>query len=723
MLSCYSVEIETLSKKRVNADLADQALAVIRHKLPSSVKKRHELLKLSTSVFLRCVQDKKYDASFGMLRFIFFTGLENPLSEARKQGVFRASKLGFNSKLIKELLLELFNSKALSEDDLHYVRSVVGLLKVAPDVLDLKRKIIAAIKSRRYFLKTVLSVAETKFSDLLLHFDERPERPYVDILYHNNKESILTAASYLVQVYREITPSLMIQESNGIDENISHLFYDHLFEAAFAITTYLEAEVKVDFYDYEVGVDEARKIISVDNPDFETAKSCGYTKTDLRTSAQTRAYSRIATSKSYTALLEEFWASDSMESESVVYAIQQEPVERIVLKAIFSGYGHAANIFSHDYPFKEEQMQMLALMDENYNPDVFDAKIYKSFTCFDLFKLQRFFGFVAFIYKKASEKLHFDGHSNAELIRKRSHLPVFDKEQLIQIFQNTTGKPHSECEGLIERLTNDKVVSGEVIDLQYKPIFKVEHRCLVMPTVFSYSNLCRSLAISGNVHFSVFGKHDYMVKIVSDTLHEQGFKVEHDFQFGDDEADIAAVLGEDLFLFECKNPYHPVNDFELRNTYAHLVKGFSQLEKFKERFKDRQVLDQFLRNLKVDPRSIKRVHYGVINANRALSGLVENGVRVFHANEFIRFVSLGTVASGDSEYTCWKSERFSVSDLIAYMNGEVVSGDLVSCKSLLPFWTSYRNYKMFFCTFQYDLSEISALHKDRYRYIGPALVE
>ncbi len=723
MLTEYADEIQILSRKHVDVDLANQAIAKIVDKLPGSAKKRYELLRIATSDLLRNIGDKKYDASFGVFRFVFFTGLENPLAEARKQGVFRASKSNFNTKLIRELLLELFSSQALSDEELHYVQSVHGLLRVAPDVLDFKNKIIAAIKVRRYFLKTVLSIAEMKYSDLLLYFDERLEKPYIDVLYNNNKESILTAASYLVQVCREVTPDLKLKDSNGIDESTNHTLYDDLFKAAFAITTYLEAEIKVDFFDYEVGVDEARKRISVDRQDFEVAKSCGYTKTDLRLFAQARIYSKIATSKSYSSLLEEFWDSDSLEEESVVYAIKKNPQERIVLKAILAAYGHEANIFSHDTPFREEQMQMLALMDESYNPDVFETKIFKDFTCIDLFKLQRFFGFVAFVYKKASEKLKADGDPNAEIIRRRSHLPVFDRAQLVEIFQSITGKSQPDCEGLLERLTNGRVVSDEVIDLQYRPILAIEHRCLVMPTVFAYSNLWRSLAISESVHFSVFGKHDHMVKSVSDVLIEQGFRVECDFIFGEDEVDIAAVLGEHLFLFECKNPYHPVNDFELRNTYAHIVKGFSQLEKFRNRFEDRLVRDQFLRNMKIEPKSITKVHYGVINANRALSGLSKNGVRVIHANEFMRFVSTGTISSGDSEYACWQSDKFSVNDMISYVSGEILSDDMVSCKAPMPYWTIFRNYKMFFCTFQYDLNEMNLLHKRKYRYLGPALVE
>lgn len=722
MLNTFATEIEVLSKKRVEVDLANQAILKIRQKLPKSTKKRHELLKQAVSSLLDSIKHKNYNLSFGTFRFIFFTDFTTPLSEVRKQGIFRASKTNFNPKLIKELLSEIYASETLSNEEQNYIRSINGLLLAAADIHDLKKKIITAAISRRYFLKTVLAIAESKFSDLLTHFDDRSEQPYIDILFHNNKESILTAASYLVQVYRESNPHLKLPDINNLDETIDHKFYLELFEAAFAITNYLEAEIKIDFYDYVASVNTTKKCISIDNAEFETAKSYGYVKTDLRIMSQIRTNEKFSTSKSYHQLLEEIWEKDTHEEESILYAIKHEPVERIILPLPLKEYGDKVNIFSHNYPFKEEQMQILTLANENYNSNFLETKIYNNFTIFDLFKIQRLFCFVGFIYKKAYEKLKNTGHPDPEKIRKRSILPVFDKETLLAFLHNTTGKPLSDCEVLLTKLANGEPKKEEVIDLQYNPIFSIDNRYLVMPTVLAYSSLWRSLAVSENVHFSVLGEHDHMVESVAKSLLNQGFKVQQDFDFGEDEIDIAAVLGEHLFLFECKNPYHPVNDFELRNTYAHLTKGFSQLEKLKNRFQTPQVLDQFLRNLKIEPRSVKHIHYGVINANRVLSGFTKDGIRVFHANELINFLTSGKIISAGHEYSCWKTDSFELSDFISYINGEILVDDMVSHKTPMPYWFSFRNYKILFRTFQYDLEKTNTLQKNKYRYIGPAYI-
>lgn len=718
MLNAYRVEINALSRVVLDENHIKLVIEKVKSKLPSSMKSCHKLLRLAVSSLLDRIKSKDYNASFGMLRFVFYAGFEDPLSEARKQGVFRVSKVEFDPSLIKDLLEELSGCENLSSEELQYVRSVIQLLVVAPEIRNFREEITKAVSTRSYFLKTVLSIAEAKYSDLLEFFDERLEKPYVDILFYNNKESFLTAASYLVQVYQEVAPPLRLQDSNDIDESINHDFYLNLFLIAFVVTLYLEVEIKVDVYGYEISVDTIGKKINVDNVDFETAKSYGYTKTDLRVFSQVLNFSQHVTSKSYIDLLEEFWDKDSKNEQSILYELRPQPVERIVLKQILTEYGHEVNIFSHDYLFKEEEIQMFFLMNENYNSDIFKIKIYKNFTCLDLFKLQRFFKYVAFVYKKSYEKLRNNRHENSELIRKRSILPVFDKGDLVEIFQNTTGKSSLECESLLDKLTNENSVTGEIVDLQYKPILTIENRYLIMPTVFAYSSLSRSLAISENVHFSVSGKNDHMIKRVLKALRDKGFKAQSDFHFGKDEVDVTAVHGEHLFLFECKNPYHPVNDFELRNTYAHLEKGFAQIENFKNRFRDRQVLNQFLLKLKIDPKKIKKIYYGVINANRALSGLTRNGIRVFHANELISFISSGEIISAGDRYSCWRANSFDVSDLVAYMEGKVLTGDMEACKEPMPLCLSLGNYSMCFSTFQYNLAELNLLHKTKYRYIG-----
>lgn len=714
----YINEIHTLSNKEANNLKNESTLEKIKKDLPKSNKKKKELLEFSVESLTYKIKEKDYNSARGILRFIFFTNFKDPMNEVRKQGCFRSSKSDFHTGLISELISELLASNVLSAQDLKYLNNITSLLMLASDMRDIKRKITVAAKSRRYFLKTILSIAENNFNDLFYGASDFEEPHTNNDTYKNSKESILSAISYVVQIHRETVGNIKIQDSNGIDENTSTDYYQDIINSAFGIVQFLESEIKVDCFSYDATCDHTKTKILVENFSFEQAKTNGYIKTYLRQQSHAQKYSKIHNLKSYFDFLEEFWAEDSKQNESIIYSIINPPNQRIVLKAPLLNYGHKANLFSQDVQFKEEVIQLTFLANESYTTEILTKEICANFTVFDILKIQRLFGFVSFIYRKAYEKLKNNLDPKADEIRNRSVLPVFDKEVLISFFESITGKQKADCEILISKLINDDFSAGKFLDLQYTPILSFAHRYIVLPTIFAHSNIIRSIALRENMHLSVFDNRDFMIESVIASLLNRGFTAEQDVDFGQDEIDIAAVHGEHLFLFECKNPYHPVNDFELRNTFSHITKGFSQLEKFKERFKDSNSLKQFLTKIKADHKKITEVHYGIINANRALAGLEKNGIKVLHANELISFIDTGIITSGESILHCWSGDFFEPKDLVAFMAGKTLTDDLVHQKSELYVSLQFRIRSLCLRTFEYNLSEVAIAQAKKYRKIG-----
>lgn len=660
------------------------------------------------------IKRRRNGASYGLLRLVFFSGLESPMSEIKKQGVFRASKVGFDSGLIRGLVLELLNCGELSQEDLSYLKNINNLLLLAPEVLYKKNQILNEARSRKFFFKSMLAFGEIKFNELAEgQGDDVGE--FIDRIFFKNKETLISAISYVVQLFRESIGCVALVDSNEIDGTLGQEYYFSLLEKAFAIQNYLEVEVGLDFFGHDVLVGSSGNDFYIHNEIFETAKSHGYTKTYLRAQSQVNIYSERIDSSSFVEFLNEFWLRDSQENHSLLYELKLEPAERVVLTNVAGLLSYGVNFFGQDRIFHEEQIQLMTLADENYNEDILKINICGSLNCFDILKIQRFFKYLSFIYRKACEKIADSGNAGAETIRKRSVLPVMDKDDLIKIFHTITKKNSSDCEVLVDKLTNATIAPDEVIDLQYKPMVKIGHRYLMIPSLFAYSNIVRSLAKDARVHLSAFDGKDYMIDSLCSSLIQKGLFVKRDFQFGDDEVDVVAIFGEDLFLFECKNPCHPVNDFELRNTYAHLEKGFDQIEKFKRRFENNLVLRQFLKNLGIANKNIKKVHYGIVNANRALTGLERGGVRVIHANELVSFVSSGLITSLGQKLHTWASEEFSVEDLISYIQGNVLSNDLIRHKSPVSFSIRLENKAVHFNTFEYDLTSTHEFQLKAYR--------
>jgi hypothetical protein len=716
MLRNFESELDILSNKKIDKFSIEQTISQINKKIPNGKAIKSKLLDAAVVALKNAIKERNYEKSYGLLRFSLFADFINPMATLKNEGIFRSSKYNFDAKLISELSRYLIRCPFVSNADATYLSNVNGLLLLAPDLSNRKKKIICAATSRRYFLKSLLAITEEKFKNLL---NEPPAKNIIieDHIFNKNKESIVTGASYAMQVYREVRPELSLLEGSELDESDNENYYLDIIRDAFTITKFLEMEIQVDYFGHKTTYIENSKIklINIINDDFELAKAHGYTKALLRAEAELYRDRKNLKESNYLSFLEHIWKTDSDRSQSRLYELRAIPKNRIVLKTTIFSYGHALNIFGSNELFSNEALQLKQFMQENYRPDVINIKLYDEFQIIDIVKLQRLFYYIGFIYDQAYKKISSEGHPDLTNIRKRSLLPLIDAAALVDIFSQISGKSKEKCEGLIGQLSYAKQTEGEFIDLQYKPFIKIDGSYLILPTIFAASDLVRSLAISKKVHLSVVEKHDPMIMTVTEVLRKKGFFVKSDFQFGKDEADIIAQKGENLFIFECKNPYHPVNDFELRNTYAHLCKGFDQLENFKNRLSDPHTLRQLLKNLGLENVNVKHTQFAIINANRALTGLMINEIQVVHANELINFISTGTITTGEIVLSCWKSKKFSSEDLSNYLSGKVLSRDLYENSLDVATGFFFRARTVAFKLYSFDVDKTSKIQAKKYR--------
>lgn len=715
MLQKYWCDIKALSAKHINNTHIQKAIDIINKKLPISNKEKTKLLEHSISTLIIEINNVNYTTSFGLMRFIFFASFENVFNTVKTLGLFRASKYQYKVKLLKELLGDISSRRVLSDEDSNYLRNINGILALSPEIYSIKTKVIAFIKSRPYFFKTALALAELKFNEIT-YSPFQKDNDVLDQIYFNNKESILESVSYALTVYREVKKSNS-ENTDHIDENINKSVYYDIFYYCFQIQQYNESEIKVDFFGHDVIFDKKNEIFGIFNPEFETAKSYGYTKTDLRFYSQLSDLAINDNIVSYHNHLQDLWSADSKEEKSHLYFIVQEPVERIILPTLFFEYADERNLFSNDYLFKEERAMLLILCNENYNDKVLSVKIYKDFTAFDIIKLQRAFTYISFIYKNSCDKLRKDGNHNSEIIKIRSLLPTFNSYQLCSIFHSICGHSVEQCNSFINKLSTRLCNNNSPLDLQYNPIIKIDDsdEYLIMPTVLGFSNIIRSLCISEKIHLSIDGTHDHMVHTVTKALLNKKFKVFPEFKFGKDEIDIVALLDDHLFLFECKNPYHPVNDYELRNTYAHLKKGSIQIRKFKNFFTEQQRKSHFFQKLKIQKNEVKHIHYGIINANRVLSGFHFDDIKIFHANELANFLNTGKIKTSHFNFHCWESHQFSVQDLINFMEGKVITSDFKENTIETIFGYRFRRFGMYFINYSFDMKKINDLSTNKYK--------
>ncbi|KHO15698.1 hypothetical protein NT90_09205, partial [Acinetobacter baumannii] len=626
----------------------------------------------------------------------------------------------YESKVLNEIINCLYDEKYFTEDELRYFRNIRGLLRIAPDIKNEKLKVVSAIKSRKNFLKNSLAIGEIIFNDLNYDIESFFSRGSLhEEFYSRNKESILESISLICQFHKEIYQKIDSNELGYLDEGIDKSFYERIFFYTYKIKEFNEAEIKLDFYNYDLIFNMKDNFLLV-NDNFEKSKVFGYAKIKMRSFSRSKQIFHEMKDKltSLENFLNDFFEK-SISNNISLYSIVEKPIERIAIQTHFLLDENVFDLFSSNSIFLEEFSQLVITVDENYNEDLLVKKIYEEFTLLDFIKIQRYFYYISFIYKKVYELIkNKEGEEYAFLLRKRSVIPVIKDEQLFEILFRITGKDIESCRSIINKFTNFYENKNDIIDLQYKPLLNSGNFYLVMPTVFAFSNLIRSFCMIERIHLSSYDKVDYMMLDVEGALKEKDFLVEKDFNYGVDEIDIIAFKDNHLFLFECKNPYHPVNDFELRNTFDHISKGFSQLEKIKKIVQDQSKFKDLLSKLKIDFSENIEIHYGVINANRAMYGFTQNGYKVFHANELVNFIKTGLIISNDKQYLCWDSDEFTVKDLIDYIDGRRITNDFHRCMLDLPYSIAYRNYYLSLKTFSFDPTNMGAIAKEKYREVG-----
>ncbi|MCW9610053.1 hypothetical protein [Klebsiella oxytoca] len=706
--------IESLSNKKIADNVIEDNVLIIGRVLNGESRKNKEkILEHAVVCLMQAIHKRDYKKSFGFSRFIFLCGFDLPIEMIKKIGAFRASKYGYKANLLREVIFDVCGKMDFKDNDKKYIDSVISLTLLSPDVLCLKNKVQSFIKSRPYFLKNALAIAEMKFHDINNLYSQ-DDISLQDSLYFSSKETFISSVSYALQLLKELKPSVkgidsIYVESCSMDESYIKIFYD-----AYLIQTFNELEIKVDFFEYDVFTDADEKTI-VYNKDFEYALRQGYVKSELRWMAINSMLLKDSDFVTQTKFSEGMYnlCKDGF-AEDNLYLIKQNPIERIVLKAILNPFEDKRDLFRNDKLFFEEIAMLWTISLENYNFDFVDIKIFKEFTVLDIIKIQRFFGYVSYVYNYAYNQLVENNNLNAELIRKRSVLPVMKTLKIAEVFNHITNHSIEDCLSIISKLSVDFHDKNDVLDLQYSPIIKMGDASLFLPTVLSQSNIIRSLALSEKINLSTFKSKDYMVEAIKKTLEKAGFYVKSDFSYGKYEIDILAFLDGSLFVFECKNPYHPVNTFELRNTYSHILKGVGQINKLKKLLSSEDSLKRLLLKAGMKSLQVDEVRYGIINANRVLYGLIKENVKVYHANELMHFVETGSIFCMDKEYNVWAGKGFTLNDFVRYLNGDVIISDFDSVNLNISCEYPLRTHCIKLLTNAFDVQNLPQLYNDKY---------
>lgn len=597
------------------------------------------------------------------------------IANLRRRGVLRSSRYGFKAGALRELvrlLRRLYDALDLEDRRLEYLASVDALLELAPDAKRLRDGLLTRLTRRRgKALKSFLVLANQAFVHgglLDIDVEANPSG-------HISPENIASAVSRLIALTREEVglraEDFALTDEQALDE-LNGTYGQDLHDALRLEELYC-AETLVDGLPYRARPVGTAIVVSSIDPDVEKSVRLGYVQMELQVLIR------------YVGM-EEVWADAPhapMSLMDVFKRYYENVIERFVeikthpLRRITFGIPNIPNMFNplaSDLLFREDFLALLQLSVEDYEDfGVEPFEIAPGILSIDLFKIHRLFALIEYLFQCELKKV--TDPAERRRLALYSVIAVMRKEPLLGLLG--TVLPPEKAEKILDILVLNE--SREFVDLQYTPFLKAGDYYLLAPSLISHSNLVRNVAFLNRLQADRLDGNDPMQAAVAQSLRDAGFLVGVEVQdskkskTGD--TDLVAYRDGVLYLFECKNAYHPCNPHEMRNSYDHIRKAGKQLSLRLQRFGEAAYRAKVWQTLGWTVPSPTAIHTAVLIANRVFTGTCIDGHPVRQAHEFINVISRGEILSTGTVYHFWDGDVLTTTDLDRYLGDDGLLGD------------------------------------------------
>lgn len=660
-------------------------------------------------------KNKRHEAAALGLAMAVTAGGDSLLADLRRRGVLRASRYGFKAGPLRELvrlLSRLQDALSLNERWIDYLESVKALYELAPEAKRLRDDLITSLSLRRgKALKSFLVLANQAFTHGAFPINDAEAYPTGWI----SAEEIASAVSRIIALIREET-GLNEKDFSLTDEqalNDLNGTYSYDLSRALRLEKLYEAETLVDGLPYRTRAEGQTVIVESIDPDVEKSVRLGYVQMNMQVLIRISATERIwaEREKPLVSLFDIFKGYYESAIEQFV-KIKTHPLPRITF-----GIPMIPNLFdplANDSLFREELLSLLQLSVEDYEQfQVEPFEVAPGILSIDLFKINRLFGLVHFIYLRELEKV--TDHKERKRLALHSVIVVMRKEQLLSLLGAVLSP--EKADKVLEFLVLDE--SREFVDLQYSPFLKAGKLYLLAPSLISSSNLVRNIAFLNRLNENRLHGDDPMQAAVAQALRDAGFKVGMEVQdskkskIGD--TDLVAYRDGVLYLFECKNAYHPCNAHEMRNSYEHIRKAGKQLTLRQQKFRETAYQAKVWQHLGWDVPPPETIRTAVLIANRVFTGACIEGHPVRQSHEFINVVARGEIRGPEVVYHFWDGDTLSITDLDRYLSSDGLIGDHLASLEPINYRYNFGAKSLVFESWKFDSERSREIYQRRYR--------
>jgi len=614
----------------------------------------------------------RHQQAVALASALFVWDADSAVARMRRGGIFRASRYEFRSKALIKILGafdRLVPEESIRPDRLRYIRSVQTLLPAAEDARQVRRSLLARLNThKRYVLKSLL----VSVNEMFAHNWQANYEIDSSIIQHWGAEDMASAFSFILNLMREevgIEPTAWQHVDDHLISPFENVYAGMLVDAA-KLCEFREIETLIDGLPYEVARENSTLRVFSTDEDFEKSIRLGYIQSDMQMSMRSARVMELRSGSPITTM-ENFIAEAFQAGMAELVEIVPEPIERLVFKMHLDPHFFAP--LSGDTFFTEEIIALYSAAIDSFLPEGEDPrhiKVSENLDISDIIKVQRLFSFISYAFHERLKSI--ENKARRDRLRARSMLPVVKRQFLVDVIQRVIDvEKVDECLRLL--ILNE---ADQFIDIQYRPIIKAGEWFVIAPALLHKSNLPRNIVVGNKLRNTLVTDDDPMQDAVVEALRASGFLVEPGFTFdieGERETDILCWRDGHLFVFECKNSFHPCSAHELRTSYERIKEGEEQLDIRNRWLKHPDNQANLYRRLGWNVPVTEHIHTGIITANRLFTGFQKGQHPVRQAFELINVISRGMINRPDgSSLRFWKDATFSASDLVEYLEGGTI---------------------------------------------------
>ena len=643
---------------------------------------------------------------------LVIAGPVKAIERIKRDGILRASSFGFYAPAIEHVVSDWVDNAGLyglSEAAVTYLSSVANLYQLAPAIRTLYRGLVSRLRTERIaILKCLLAEVDASFGDA----------NHVDVGYGEERpaarEELAEAFSYLLGQFHAHVGLTEVQfvltdPDAGYDPRFRTMLGD-----AMKICRYREAEVLLEAFAYQAQAAVDGVHVSSIDPALERSVRLGYLQREMQSNVELH-HLQIAradgTAASLHVLADHYF--EKMGERGC--RLERHPLPRYVVELPIE---KLAAIFSQDELLLEDALSCGSLALEEYLSweDVPHQVVDGAITVLDLYKVQRLFRFMHHGLKRAIDR-HEPFSERAGLYR-ASCLPVLSRERALLLLGLAVGA--DKAQEVLTLLTADLTAQG--LDIQDAPLIAAGSYFMVSPAVLASSNLPRN--ILSRLHQRLVpampGRPDPMQSQLAQALRDAGFlvAVECDLKSSKDnklETDLLAYRDGHMFVFECKNIYHPCNVYEQRNTYNAMIKAAGQLTLRKRWLADPAHQRELFAKLDWAVPCPAEVHTCVALGNRVFNGYICEGHPVRQAHELLNVLLRGYIELEDARRVrFWRAETIEAVDLVDYVQGRTTHADIAAAMEPFDVATPIGDKWLTILSCALDLMQFKRIVIDRY---------